>query len=59
MQLALIDWVTRLLKLGLPVKDLRGFKPVDIAEFAEAIGLEKELAFEWWNMMIDPLLLGC
>ena len=59
LQFALIDRVTRLLKLGLPVKDLRGFKPVDIAEFAEAIGLEKELAFEWWNMMIDPSLLGC
>ena len=59
LQLALIDRVTRLLKLWLPVKDLRGFKPVDIAEFDEAIGLDKELAFEWWNMMIDPSLLGC
>ena len=59
LQLALIDRVTRLLKLGLSVKDMIGFKPVDIAEFAEAIGLEKELSFEWWNMMIDPLLLGC
>ena len=51
--------MTRLLKLGLPVKDLRGFKPVDKAEFAEAIGLEKELASEWWKMMIDPSLRGC
>ena len=59
LQLALIDRVTRLLKLGLPIKDLRGFKPVDKAEFAEAIGLEKELASEWWKMMIDPSLLGC
>ena len=58
LQFALIDRVTRLLKLGLPVKDLRGFKPVDKAEFAEAIGLEKYLAFEWWGIMIDPSLLG-
>ena len=59
LQLALIDRVTRLLKLGLPVKDLRGFKPVDKAEFAEAIVLEKDPAFEWWGIMIDPSLLGC
>jgi len=40
LQFALIDRVTRLLKLGLPVNDLRGFKPVDKAEFDEAIGLD-------------------
>jgi len=40
LQFALIDGVTRLLKLGLPVNDLRGFKPVDKAEFDEAIGLD-------------------
>ena len=36
LQFALIDRVTILLKLVLSVKDLRGFKPFDIAEFAEA-----------------------
>ena len=58
LQFALIYRVTRLLKLGLPVKDLRGFKLVDKDEFAEAIGVEKDLAFEWWGIMIDLSLLG-
>ena len=50
--------MTRLLKLGLPVKNLKVSKPVDIAEFAEAIELEKKPAFEWWDMIIDISILG-
>ena len=48
-----LDLVTELLKLGLPVKDLKGSKQFNLSEFDEAIGLEKNPEFEWWDMIID------